>query len=234
MIGLLQGSRAAGVNCIVFSSSCATYGIPAKLPIDEDTPQNPINPYGRTKLIGEMMLRDHAAAHGMRYAALRYFNAAGADPSGDLSEQHAPETHLVPLALMAASGTGPALTVFGTDYPTEDGTCIRDYIHVSDLAQAHVLALRHLLAGNPSFAVNLGTGTGISIRQIIAEIERITGRQLPVTYGPRREGDPASLVADPRRAERLLGFRAMRSDLSSILHDAAPSFGLSLTAGVQA
>jgi UDP-arabinose 4-epimerase len=233
MTGLLQGSQNAGLKSIVFSSSCATYGIPAALPIDEDTPQQPINPYGRTKLIGEMMLRDQAAAHGLRFAALRYFNAAGADPAGDLHEQHAPETHLIPLALMAASGRGPALTVFGTDYATPDGTCIRDYIHVADLAQAHVLALRHLLDGNPSFAVNLGTGTGISIRQIIAEIECQSGRPLPVSYGPRREGDPASLVADPRRAERLLGFRAQRSDLLTILRDAAPSFGLQLT-GVQA
>jgi UDP-arabinose 4-epimerase len=226
MIGLIAGCHAAGVDRIVFSSSCATYGIPDRLPIAETTPQNPINPYGRTKLICEQMLADHAAAHGLRYAALRYFNAAGADPEGALSERHEPETHLIPLALRAASGHGPALQVFGTDYPTPDGTCIRDYIHVSDLARAHVLALRHLLDGGKTLRLNLGTGQGLSVRQIIAGIEAMTGRQMPVIWGPRRLGDPPALVADPSAARDRLGFVAERSDLATLLADAAIIYGL--------
>ena len=186
MIGLLKGASAAGVDKIVFSSSCATYGIPAQLPIAEDSPQNPINPYGRTKLICEMMLRDHAAAHGLHFAALRYFNAAGADPQGELGEHHDPETHLIPLALRAAAGKAP-LQVFGTDYPTPDGTCIRDYIHVTDLARAHVLALRHLLDAGESLSISLGTGRGVSVREIICAIEAMTARPLPVIIGPRQQ-----------------------------------------------
>jgi UDP-arabinose 4-epimerase len=226
MIGLLAGCRAAGVRNVVFSSSCATYGIPDALPIVEATPQRPINPYGRTKLICEAMLADHGRAYGLRHVALRYFNAAGADPDGELSERHDPETHLIPLALRAAAGTGGPLTVFGTDYDTPDGTCIRDYIHVGDLAQAHVLALRHLLDGGDSVALNLGTGTGVSIRQILAGIEDLTGRPVPVVWGTRRPGDPPALVADPTAARRVLGFAARRSDLRTLLADAAPSFGL--------
>jgi UDP-arabinose 4-epimerase len=224
MIGLLDGCRAAGIRHVVFSSSCATYGTPVSLPIAETTPQNPINPYGRTKLIGEQMLMDYAAAYGLRYGILRYFNAAGADPDGELGERHSPETHLIPLALMAAAGTGPALSVFGTDYPTADGTCIRDYIHVADLADAHVAALNRLLAGAEPFAVNLGTGTGVSIRQVLEAVRAITGKDVPVTYAPRRPGDPAALVADPALARQLLGFTAQHSDLGSILRHAAPWF----------
>ena len=227
MIGLLSGAAAVGVDQIVFSSSCATYGVPAQLPIAEDSPQNPINPYGRTKLICELMLRDYAAAHGLRFAALRYFNAAGADLDGVLGEQHDPETHLIPLALRAAAGHAP-LQVFGTDYPTPDGTCIRDYIHVADLARAHVLALTHLLAGGDSLAVNLGTGQGLSIRQIIAGIEALTGTPLPVQWGPRRAGDPPSLTADPALAFEKLGFKTEFSDLTTILRSAAPWFEVSL------
>jgi UDP-arabinose 4-epimerase len=226
MIGLLKGAAQAGVDKIVFSSSCATYGIPAQLPISEDCPQNPINPYGRTKLICELMLRDHAAADGLRFAALRYFNAAGADLHGELGEQHDPETHLIPLALRAAAGHAP-LQVFGTDYPTTDGTCIRDYIHVTDLARAHVLAVSHLMAGGDSLAVNLGTGHGLSIRQIIAGIEALTGASLAVRWGPRRAGDPPSLVADPRLAFERLGFKTECSDLGTILRTAAPWFEVS-------
>lgn len=226
MTGLLQGCAQAGVTRVVFSSSCATYGSPERLPIREDTPQRPINPYGRTKLIGEWMLADHAAAHALRYVALRYFNAAGADPAGELGERHAPETHLIPLALLAASGQGDPLRVFGQDYPTPDGTCIRDYIHVQDLARAHVLALRHLLEGGDSLALNLGTGRGLSIRDILDGIHALTGRKVPVSWDPRRDGDPAELVADPRAAEQRLGFRAERSDLAQLLGDAAPWFGL--------
>ena len=226
MIGLIAGCHAAGVDRIVFSSSCATYGIPDRLPIVETSPQIPINPYGRTKLICEGMLADHAAAHGLRYAALRYFNAAGADPEGELFERHEPETHLLPLALRAATGQGPALQVFGTDYPTPDGTCIRDYIHVCDLARAHVLALRHLLAGGEPLRLNLGTGKGLSIRQIITAIEAMTGRQMPVIWGPRRPGDPPALVANPAAARRLLGFVTERSDLATLLADAALAYGV--------
>ena len=224
MIGLLNGASVAGVDKIVFSSSCATYGIPERLPIAEDCPQNPINPYGRTKLICEMMLRDHAAAHAVRFAALRYFNAAGADPGGELGEHHIPETHLIPLALRAAAGHGP-LQVFGTDYPTPDGTCIRDYIHVADLARAHVLALQRLLGGGDSLAINLGTGIGVSVREIIHAIEAMTGRTLPVIMGPRRAGDPPMLVADPAKSLRQLGFVTQHSDLATLLAHAAPWFG---------
>jgi UDP-arabinose 4-epimerase len=226
MIGLIAGCQAAGVDSVVFSSSCATYGIPDRLPIAETTPQVPINPYGRTKLVCEGMLADHAAAHGLRYAALRYFNAAGADPEGELFERHDPETHLLPLAIRAATGQGPALQVYGTDYPTPDGTCIRDYIHVCDLARAHVLALRHLLAEGATLRLNLGTGKGLSIRQIIAGIEAITGRQMPVIWSPRRPGDPPALVADPTAARERLGFVAERSDLDTLLADAALAYGV--------
>ncbi len=210
----------------MFSSSCATYGIPAHQPIDEATPQRPINPYGRTKLICEEMLRDHDAAHGLRHVALRYFNAAGADPEGELSERHLPETHLVPLALRAATGRYPALSILGTDYDTPDGTCIRDYIHVSDLADAHVLALGYLRRGGASIALNLGTGRGTSVREVVDAIGRITGRTPRVIEAPRRAGDPPSLVADPSLARRVLGFAARRSDIATIIRDAAPTFGL--------
>lgn len=227
MIALLGVSQAAGIDKFVFSSSCATYGIPETLPIVEATPQNPINPYGRTKLIGEQMLADYAASSGLRYAALRYFNAAGADPDGKLGERHDPETHLIPLALMTAAGQRKVLSIFGDDYPTKDGTCIRDYIHVTDLARAHVLALDHLIAAKPSVCLNLGSGQGQSIREIIREIEIMTGRVLPTRIEPRRIGDPASLTADPSRAAEVLGFRAQNSDLKQIITDAAPWFGVS-------
>ncbi len=228
MIGLLAACRDTGVKQVVFSSSCATYGSPDVLPITETAPQLPINPYGRTKLICEHMLKDHAEAYGMRYAILRYFNAAGADPAGELGERHAPETHLIPLALMAAAGTGPAITVFGTDYPTPDGTCIRDYIHVADLACAHVMALSHLKAGAESLAVNLGTGIGVSIRDILAAIKDLTGKPVPAIFAARRPGDPAALIADVQHARDVLGFQTSCSDLPSILRHAAPWFGLTL------
>lgn len=226
MTGLLGACARTGTDRIVFSSSCATYGIPDHLPIGEMTPQQPINPYGRTKLICEWMLADHAAAHPLRFVALRYFNAAGADPAGELGERHDPETHLIPLALRAAAGQGGPLRVFGSDYPTPDGTCIRDYIHVQDLARAHVLALRHLLTGGGSMALNLGTGRGLSVRDILDGIARLTGRPVPVVWDARRAGDPPELVADPGAAARWLGFQAERSDLDTLLADAAPWFGL--------
>lgn len=226
-LALLETCRDRGVSRTIFSSSCATYGVPEALPIVEPTPQNPVNPYGRTKLIAEHMLREFGAAYGSRFAALRYFNAAGADPDGELAERHDPETHLLPRALMAAAGTIAELDVFGTDYPTPDGTCIRDYIHVSDLAVAHVAALTDLLAGGESFAANLGTGEGTSVRQILAAIETVTGRAVPVRYGPRRAGDPPSLYADASFARKRLGFVPRWSAIETIVRTAAPTFGLS-------
>jgi UDP-arabinose 4-epimerase len=226
MLSLLEACREAGIGTVVLSSSCATYGAPGALPISEDTPQAPINPYGRTKLICEQILRDFGAAYGLNHAALRYFNAAGADPEGALGERHDPETHLIPLALLAAAGRRGALDILGTDYDTPDGTCIRDYIHVSDLARAHVLALAHLLRGGESLALNLGTGRGASIREVVRTVEAVTGRALPVREMPRRPGDPPALVADARRAAQVLGFRPTLSDLDTIVAHAAPWFGL--------
>jgi UDP-arabinose 4-epimerase len=228
MISLLSAVRDAGDLPVVFSSSCATYGVPDALPISEQTPQQPINPYGYTKLIGERMLADHAHAYGLRYVALRYFNAAGADPEGELVERHDPETHLIPRALMAAAGQIPALEIFGDDYDTPDGTCLRDYIHVADLAEAHALALRRLETGGASLCANVGTGRPTSIREILEAIEVVTGRAVPHAFRPRRDGDPAELSADPTLAREVLGFVAKRSDLARIIADAAPGFGLGL------
>jgi len=225
-VALLAAMQDCGVGEIVFSSSCATYGIPERQPIREDAPQVPINPYGRSKLICEQIIRDSAAATGLRYAMLRYFNACGADPEGDLRERHDPETHLIPLALMSAAGSGPRLQVFGTDYDTPDGTCVRDYIHVSDLAAAHVAAVRWLLDGRPDLSVNLGTGHGHSILDIIAAIHRLSGRSPRWQAAARRAGDPPVLVADPSLARSKLGFRPQHSTLESILRHAAPGFGL--------
>jgi UDP-arabinose 4-epimerase len=227
-LSVLEAALVSGVAGIVFSSSCATYGAPATLPIREDTPQAPINPYGRTKLVGEQMLRDYEAAHGLRHVILRYFNACGADPDGELGEFHDPETHLVPRALMAAGGRIAHLDVFGTDYATEDGTCVRDYVHVTDLAGAHVGAVRYLLAGGRSISLNLGAGRGASIRDIIASIESNTGRRVPVIERPRRAGDPPILVADNELARKTIGFATARSDIDTIIRTAAPFFGLAV------
>ncbi|SEQ72596.1 UDP-L-arabinose 4-epimerase [Faunimonas pinastri] len=227
---LLDCCRRSGLGRIIFSSSCATYGIPAALPIREDTPQRPINPYGRSKLMAEHMLGDYAAAYGLRYVALRYFNACGADPDGEIGEKHDPETHLIPRALMAAAGSVPHLSVFGDDYATADGTCVRDYIHVSDLAEAHFLAARHLLAGGDNLTVNLGAGRGISIREILQAVSRITARSVPVMMEPRRPGDPPALLADPDLARERLGFSARFSDIDTIVRTAAPFFGLEVRA----
>nr|WP_319247038.1 UDP-glucose 4-epimerase GalE [uncultured Celeribacter sp.] len=224
LTALLGAMQAAGVDHIVFSSSCATYGVPPHLPIDEATPQQPINPYGRSKLICEWMLRDAAASSSLRFAALRYFNAAGADPEGELGEWHHPETHLIPLTLMAAYGQAGPLQVFGSDYPTPDGTCVRDYIHVQDLARAHLLALSHLAQGGGSLAVNLGTGRGASVRQVIAAVEAVTGRKVPVQWRARRPGDPPALTADVSLAARAIGFRAELTALERMVADAAPWF----------
>ena len=216
-IALLNAMRAENANCLVFSSTCATYGVPQNVPIDEDHPQHPVNPYGESKLFVERMLGWFGAAHGLRHAALRYFNAAGADADGDTGEDHDPETHLIPLAIDAALGTRPPVAIFGTDYPTPDGTAVRDYIHVTDLAAAHVEALRRLQAGAANMRLNLGTGRGHSVRDVIRAIEEVGGRPIPVTEASRRPGDPAMLVAASGRAATSLGWTPRHSDLRNII-----------------
>lgn len=218
-ITLLDAMVEHGVKPLVFSSTAAVYGTPEVVPIPESAPLMPINPYGRSKLTSERMIDDFAAAHGIRYAVLRYFNACGADADGETGECHEPETHLIPLALDAASGKGE-LTVFGEDYPTRDGTCVRDYINVTDLAEAHVAALQSLLDGGNSMALNLGTGHGISNREVLDAIARVTGNPVPHTVGERRPGDPAELVADPSLAEKTLGWKARNSDIDTIVETA--------------
>ncbi|MDX3975771.1 UDP-glucose 4-epimerase GalE [Shinella sp.] len=225
---LLEACRLAGARNFIFSSSCATYGVPDRLPICEDENQRPINPYGRTKLIAEQMLADYATAYGLHYVALRYFNASGADIDGELGEAHDPETHLIPRAMMAAAGSLDFLEVYGDDYDTPDGTCLRDYIHVSDLARAHVLAVEHLIDGGDNLAINLGTGRGTSIREILETISRLTGRNVPVVMRARRAGDPPALYADPTLAAEKLGFKTVYSDLDTIIRTAAPFFGLEI------
>jgi UDP-arabinose 4-epimerase len=233
-LSLLDICKASGIRKVIFSSSCATYGIPAELPIREATPQQPINPYGGSKLIGEMMLGDFESTAGISHVALRYFNACGADLDGQLCERHDPETHLIPRVLMAASGVSPSFELFGEDYPTPDGTCIRDYVHVSDLAQAHLLALRHLLDGGESLAVNIGTGTGLSIREILGAVSRITGRIVPTVSRDRRPGDPPALYADGALMREKLGFTPRYSDIDTIIETAAPHFELNLTPRLRA
>ncbi|MCW0002108.1 UDP-glucose 4-epimerase GalE [Pararhizobium sp. YC-54] len=223
---LLDACRQAGLDKIILSSSCATYGVPATLPVSEATPQVPINPYGWTKLIAEHMLADYAAAFGLRYVALRYFNACGADPDGDLGEWHDPETHLIPRALLAAAGRNSRLKIFGDDYQTADGTCIRDYVHVTDLARAHVLAYRHIDKGGENVALNLGSGRGSSIREVLRTINQVTGQDVPIAIGHRRKGDPPALYADASLAHQVLGFLPEYSDLATIVRTAAPFFGL--------
>ena len=214
---LLEAMRAAGVGRIIFSSTAATYGVPQTATIAEDHPQQPINPYGRTKLVVERMLADYEAAYGLRHVVLRYFNAAGAASDGLLGEDHEPETHLIPLCMQAATGARGPLTVFGADYPTPDGTCIRDYVHVEDLASAHVLALEHLAAGGESLRLNVGTGSGYSVRQVLAAVERVAGTPVPTRDGDRRPGDPPVLVADGRRIRERLGWRPRHAELDAIV-----------------
>ena len=219
-LNLLEAMRAAGVGRIVFSSTCATYGVPQAVPIAEDHPQSPVNPYGESKLFVERALHWNGVAHGLRWMALRYFNAAGADPEGEIGEDHDPETHLIPLAIEAALGRRPDLQVMGTDYPTPDGTAIRDYVHVTDLADAHLRALRHLEDDGPSGALNLGTGRGHSVREVVAMVERVTGRKVGARDAPRRASDPPALVAAPGRARQLLGWEPRWSSLEAIVQSA--------------
>ncbi len=210
-LALLNTCLDCGVRKFIFSSTCAVYGVPSQIPITEDNPRLPVNPYGVTKLFFERALEAYDAAYGLHFAALRYFNAAGCDDSGEIGELHEPETHLIPSALQAVTGARPELELYGTDYPTPDGTCIRDYIHVTDLAEAHVLALKHLANGGSSVALNLGTGSGSSVKEVLDAVEKVTGRPVPKRIAPRRAGDPPALVADPTRAQNLLQWKATRS-----------------------
>jgi UDP-arabinose 4-epimerase len=210
-LSLLNATLDAGIRRFVFSSTCAVYGIPHEVPITEETPREPVNPYGASKLFVEHALEAYSRAYGLRSARLRYFNAAGADESGEIGELHDPETHLIPLALAAAAPGNAQLQVFGTDYPTADGTCIRDYIHVNDLAEAHVRALQHLENGGDSIALNLGTGQGNSVLEVIQAAEAATGRPVRRTLGPRRPGDPPALVADVAQSQKILGWKATRT-----------------------
>jgi UDP-arabinose 4-epimerase len=219
-LALLEAMHAAGVRHIVFSSTCATYGVPRVVPIPEDHPQQPVNPYGESKLFVERALHWHGVAHGLHWLALRYFNAAGADPDGEIGEVHDPETHLIPLAIQAALGQRGPLQVMGTDYDTPDGTAVRDYIHVTDLADAHVRALAYLLGGGASGALNLGTGRGHSVREVIAAVAREAGRPVPAHDAPRRAGDPPALVAAPGRAAEVLGWHPEYSSLDTIVRTA--------------
>jgi UDP-glucose 4-epimerase len=209
-LALLDAVMQSRVRKFIFSSTCAVYGNPVKVPITEDNPRQPVNPYGATKLAFENALEAYSRAYGLKYVAFRYFNAAGADESGAIGEKHEPETHLVPLIFQAIQGKRAALEIFGDDYPTRDGTCIRDYIHVTDLAEAHVLGLEYLSRGD-SMAMNLGTGKGHSVQEVVAAVEQVTGKKAPTHIGPRRLGDPAELVADPALAEKLLNWTAKRS-----------------------
>lgn len=218
-ISLIEAARRAGVEAMVFSSTCATYGDPVRAPMDETHPQNPLNPYGRSKLMVEQVLADYDKYCGFRSASLRYFNAAGADPEGRIGEKHEPETHAIPLAVAAAMGKRKGFSLFGTDYDTRDGTCVRDYIHVLDLADAHVLALKRLLDGGETDVFNLGTGTGTTVRELIAAIRRKSNLPFEVTETDRRPGDAPILVADNRKAREILGWRP-QYDLQDIVNSA--------------
>jgi len=217
---LLDVMRKHGVRQFIFSSTAAVFGEPVYCPIDEGHPQSPINPYGRSKLMIEQVLGDYALAYGLRSVSLRYFNAAGAHPDGLLGERHEPETHLIPLVLQAVAGKRSHIGVFGTDYPTPDGTCIRDYIHVMDLADAHWRALQYLQAGGETAVFNLGNGSGYSVRQVIDAARQVTGLPVPVQYGPRRAGDPVRLVADATRAHQVLGWKPKYAALGTIVQHA--------------
>jgi len=219
-LNLLECMQAAGVEQFIFSSTAAIFGTPQRVPIDETHPTNPINPYGRSKLMVEQMLADLARAHGLRSVCLRYFNAAGADPDGQLGERHNPETHLIPLVLQAASGRRPFMSVFGTDYDTPDGTCIRDYVHVADLCEAHWLALQSLAQGAGSQAYNLGNGDGFSVFEVIDTVRKVTGREFTVKHETRRAGDPSRLVADSSAARQKLGWVPKYPSMQTIVEHA--------------
>jgi len=219
-LNFLEAVADSSVNQIVFSSTCATYGIPERLPVAEEHPQRPVNPYGESKLFVERVLHWYAQAYGLRWVILRYFNAAGADPEGEIGERHDPETHLVPRVIQAALGRFPEIEILGSDYDTPDGTAVRDYIHVSDLADAHVLALQHLLCGGPNCVLNLGTGRGHSVREVIDAVEKLSGRKVRVRIRPRREGDPPVLVARSSQAMELLNWCPRKSNLETIVRTA--------------
>jgi UDP-glucose 4-epimerase len=217
---LLEAMLAASVNKFVFSSTCATYGVPNVVPIPEDHPQNPINPYGATKLMVERILSDFDVAYNFKSVRFRYFNAAGADPNGLLGEDHNPETHLIPLVLQTALGNRDSISIFGTDYPTPDGTCIRDYIHVNDLATAHVLGLEYLLKGGDSEVFNLGNGNGFSVREVIEAAKEVTGREIPILECDRRAGDPPALTGSGEKATKILGWQPQYPSLKDIVNHA--------------
>ena len=219
-LSLLAGMRSAECNKLVFSSTCAVYGQPERVPITESTPREPVNPYGASKLMVERILSDFRVAYDLRSTALRYFNACGADSENEVGELRDPETHLIPRAMMALQGYIEDFAVFGTDFDTPDGTAVRDYVHVSDLADAHVSALEQLLSGSPGGVFNLGTGRGYSVKEVLQAIETVTAERLPPAAGPRRPGDPATLVADPTQARQTLGFNPTRSDLATIIESA--------------
>jgi UDP-glucose-4-epimerase GalE len=219
-LNLLDAMRDAGVNLIVFSSTCATYGIPLSVPIKENHTQHPINPYGESKRFIERVLESYGRAYGLRSVILRYFNAAGADPEGELGECHSHEPHLIPRILQAVTKEQPRIEVFGTDYPTSDGTAVRDYVHVMDLAEAHVLALRYLQSGSPSDVFNLGTGHGYSVLETIKLVEKITRTEVPIRFVSRRAGDPPVLVADSAKARNVLGWSPELSDLETVIRTA--------------
>ena len=220
VVALLLAMRTANCDKLVFSSTCATYGQPGTLPLTEAEPQDPINVYGRTKLTVERMLADVSRAEGLRYAALRYFNAAGASPDGEIGERHDPETHLIPNALKAAAGIGGPMRLFGDDYETRDGTCLRDFIHVMDLAQGHLAALDRLFTHPGGLACNVGTGQGITVREVLEAVERVTGNPVPHDIHPRRAGDPPELYADISMARELLGFKPQYADIETIVDHA--------------
>lgn len=219
-IRLLEVMRRHQVKTIVFSSTCATYGVPEQMPVTEDCRQNPVNPYGRTKWMVEQILEDYRSAYGFRYCCLRYFNAAGADPDGEIGESHTPETHLIPLVLDAAAGKRDSVSIFGADYPTPDGTCIRDYIHVTDLADAHIRALEYLKNDGASLCLNLGNGTGVSVAQVLAAAKKVTGSDFTVTSKPRRPGDPPVLIGSAAKAEQVLGWKPVFHDLHTMIKHA--------------
>lgn len=219
-LNLLKVMREHGCRKIIFSSTCATYGEPERVPITEDMPQNPINPYGATKLMMERILKDYYRAYGIEFVVLRYFNAAGADPEREIGESHDPETHIIPLVLDAASGRREDIKVFGTDYETLDGSCVRDYIHVYDLATAHLLALHYLEQGKESDFFNLGNELGTSVLQVIDSVKKVTGREFKVTLTDRRPGDPAVLVGSSRKAQEILGWEPIYKDIDKIVEHA--------------